>query len=54
MPRKLKIKLYMTVIRPVFLQGAESWQVGKNEEHTLGKTDVRMLRIINVLLWETK
>ena len=32
MPRKLKIKLYMTVIRPVLLYGAESWTVRKNEE----------------------
>ena len=28
MPRKLKIKLYMTVIRPVLLYGAECWTVG--------------------------
>ena len=28
MPRKLKIKLYMTVIRPVLLYGEECWTVG--------------------------
>ena len=32
MPRKLKIKLYMTVIRPVFLCGAECWTVRKKAE----------------------
>ena len=32
MPRKLKIKLDMTVIRPVLLSGAECWTVGKKEE----------------------
>ena len=38
MPRKLKIKLYMTVIRPVLLYGAECWTVRKKEEHILEKT----------------
>ena len=38
-PRKLKVKLYMTVIRPVLLYGAECWTVGKKEEHILKKTD---------------
>ena len=34
MPRKLKIKLYMTVIRPVILNRAECWMlnVSKKEE----------------------
>ena len=32
MPRKLKIKLYMIVIRLVLLFGAECWTVRKNEE----------------------
>ena len=45
MPRKLKIKLYMTVIRPVFLYGAECWTARK-EEQTLEKTEMRKLRII--------
>ena len=46
MPRKLKIKLYMIVIRPVLLNGAEFWTVRKNEELILEKTDMRMFRRI--------
>ena len=46
MPRKLKIKLYMTVIRLVFLYGAECWTVRKKEEQILEKTGLRMLRRI--------
>ena len=43
MPRKLKINLYMTVIRPVLLYGAECWTVRKKEEHILEKTEMRMM-----------
>ena len=39
MPRKLKVKLYMTVIRPILLLGAECWTVRKKEEQILKKTD---------------
>ena len=46
MPRKLKFKLYMTVIRPVLLYGAECWTVGKKEEQILEKTEMRMLQSI--------
>ena len=45
MPKKLKIKLYMIVIRPVLLYGAECWTVRKHE-HILEKTEMRMLRRI--------
>ena len=46
MPRKLKIKLYMTVIRPVLLYGAVCWTVRKKEEQILEKTEMRMLQRI--------
>ena len=44
MPSKWKIKLYTTVIRPVFLYEAERWTVRKKEKHILEKTDMRMMR----------
>ena len=46
MPRKLKIKLNMTVIRPVLLYGAECWTIRKKEEKNLEKTEMRMMRRI--------
>ena len=46
MPRKLKIKLYMSVIRPVLLYGAECWTVRKNEEQIPEKTEMSILRRI--------
>ena len=46
MPKKLKIKLYMTVIRPILLYGPECWTVKKKEEHILEKTAMRMFRRI--------
>ena len=46
LPRKLKIKLYLTVIRPVLLYGAECWTVRKKEEQILEKRGMGMLRKI--------
>ena len=46
MPRKLKITLYVNVIRPVLLYGAECWTVRKKEEQILEKTEMRILRRI--------
>ena len=46
MPRKLKTKLYMTVIRPVLLYWAVCWTAIKKEEQILEKTEMRMLRRI--------
>ena len=44
MPRELKIKFYMTVIRPILLYGAECWTVRMKQEQILEKTEMRMLR----------
>ena len=41
MPRKLKIKPYMTVIRPVLLYGY--WTVRQREKQILENTAMRML-----------
>ena len=46
MPRKLKIKVYMTDIRPVLLYLPDCWTVGKKEEQILEKTEMKMLRRI--------
>ena len=35
MPRKLKIKFYMTVVRSALLYKPECWTVRKKEEHIL-------------------
>ena len=54
MPRKLKIKLYMTVIKPALRYGAECWTARKKEEQILEKTEMRMLRRIKGVRCETK
>ena len=46
MPRKLKCKVYKTVIRPALLYGSEYWAVGKKEEDLMNRAEMRMLRWI--------
>ena len=46
MPVKLKRKIYMTVVRPVLIYGAEIWAICNNEERILERTKMRMLRWI--------
>ena len=46
LPRRLKVKMYLTVIRSVLLYEAETWTVGKKEERILESTKMRMLRRI--------
>ena len=41
-------KLYMTVIRPVLLYGAECWTVRKKEEQIFEKTEMSMSRRIEL------
>ena len=43
MPKKLKYKLYKTVVRPVLMYGTEYWTVGKRIEDLLSRTEMRML-----------
>ena len=44
-PRKLKCKVYKTVIRPTLLYGSECWAVCKKED-LIYRTEMRMLRWI--------
>ena len=46
MPRRLKLKIYKTVIRPVLMYGSETWALRKREERMLERTEMRMLRWI--------
>ena len=45
-PRRVKIKIYKTVIRPVLMYGAETWALRKQEENLLVRTEMRMIRWI--------
>ena len=46
MPKKLKCKLYKTVVRPVQMYGVKCWAVGKKVEDLLSRIEMRMLRWI--------
>jgi hypothetical protein len=43
--KKLKFKIYKTVILPVVLHGCETWSPTLGEEHKLGVSENRVLRI---------
>jgi hypothetical protein len=43
--RKLKIKLYRTIILPVILYGCKTWSITLGEEHRLRVSENRVLRI---------
>jgi hypothetical protein len=44
--RKLKVKMYRTIIRPVVVYGCETWSVTLREEHRLRVFENRVLRRI--------
>jgi hypothetical protein len=44
--KKLKIKIYKTVILPVVLYGCETWSLTLGEEHRLKVSENRVLRKI--------
>jgi hypothetical protein len=44
--KKLKIKIYRTVIFPVVLYGCETWSLNLREEHTLRVFEIIVLRKI--------
>jgi hypothetical protein len=44
--KKLKIKIYKTVILPVVLEGCETWSLTLGEEHRLRVFEDRVLRIL--------
>ncbi|XP_066959111.1 uncharacterized protein [Macrobrachium rosenbergii] len=46
MPLRLKIKIYKTIIRPLPLYGAETWELKRTEEGLLERTEMRMVRWI--------
>ena len=43
-PRRLKMKIYKTVVRPVMIYGAETWALRRKEEAKLERTEMRMVR----------
>jgi hypothetical protein len=45
-PKKLKNKIYKTVIFPDVLQGCETWSLTLREEHRLQVFEKRVLRIL--------
>ena len=54
MPRKLKVKMYETVIRPVLLYGLVIRALTRKEEKKLETTEMRMLRRIMRVTWRDR
>jgi hypothetical protein len=50
--KKVKIKIYRTVILPVVLYGSATWFLILKEEHRLRVLEKRVLRIITGLKWD--
>ena len=44
LPKKLKIKIYITIILPVVLYGCETWSLKLREERRLRVFENRVLR----------
>jgi hypothetical protein len=42
----IKIKIYRTIVLPLFLYGYETWSLTLSEEHRIRVFENRMLRII--------
>ena len=43
-PKKLKIVIYQTVIRPTLLYGCETWPMSVKDEKRMATTEMRMVR----------
>ena len=55
MPRKIKVKLYKTIIRPVMIHEAEMWTGMKSKTSRAETAEMKMLkRIMNVTLLDRK
>ena len=54
LPHKQHIKIYSTVIRPVFVNEADAVAVKRTEEHFLVRTEVRFVRRVMRRHSETK
>ena len=51
-PRKLKVLLYNTSIKPTLTYGSETWPVTQRMEDKLDATEMRMLRHIHGVTYE--
>jgi hypothetical protein len=51
-PRKLKILLYKTAIRPALMYGNEIWPLTQRQEDKIKATEMRMLRYIHRIDWK--